>query len=281
MRLLSIPLAVLVAFSAAPVAQATFPGGNGRIAYTTKDSDYRQLVTAKPDSRGDRFLRECQLTEPDGQRGDCSIEYRDPAWSADGRRLVFDTGRALALIDADGTGFEKLEPFSADDGEPAFSPSRRQLVFSGRSATRRALFVADIAGERVRRIARNGDAPDWSRRNRIAFLRRGAIYSVRPSGKGLRRLTRGRDPSWSPSGRAIAFARGDGIYVARADGSRARRVVRCTRCSTPAYSPDGRLLAYDGGGVRVVRLRDGRRLATIAEDVAGGFDAREPSWQPL
>jgi len=97
----------------------------------------------------------------------------------------------------------------------------------------------------------------------------------------LQRVQRTTRRARLPSGRAIAFARGDGIYVARADGSRARRVVRCTRCSTPAYSPDGRLLAYDGGGVRVVRLRDGRRLATIAEDVAGGFDAREPSWQPL
>ena len=68
--------------------------------------------------------------------------------------------------------------------------------------------------------------------------------------------------------------------MARADGTRLRRVVRCSGCRTPAFSPSGRLLVYKQNGLVVARVSDGRRLRTIIEDVRGGFDASEPSWQP-
>ena len=297
MRRLTIPLAALVALAAAvPAANATFPGRNGSVAFSIEQSRneqngnlaYRAISTVKqpdfrrPDARGrhDRLLRECRMPEEEPNSGDCSIDYRDPAWSPDGRRLVFDTGRSLALIDARGSRFRKLEAFSADDGEPAFSPSGSRIAFSGRSGARKALFVANLSGGQARRVASEGGSPDWSRRDLIAFVRRGAIYSVRASGSDLQRLTAGRDPSWAPSGREIAFARRDGIYVARADGRRARRVVRCSGCRAPAFSPDGGLLVYDGGGLHVARVRDGRRLLTLVEDVPG-FDASSPAWQPL
>ena len=284
MRRLTILLGALAALAAgAPAAQATFPGKNGRVAFAVEERGelaFRALATVKPDSRGDRFLRECPVPDQQPETGDCSIDYRDPAWSPNGRRLVFDAGRSLALIDPDGTGFRKLEAFSADDGEPAFSPSGRRIAFSGRSATRRAVFVADVSGGEARRVVSDGAAPDWSRRDLIAFERRGAIYRVRPSGKAPRRLTAGRDPSWAPSGREIAFARRGGIYVARADGRRAQRLVRCSGCRAPAFSPDGKLLVYDSGGLQVARVRDGRRLLSLVED-APGFDASGAAWQPL
>ena len=277
-------LACLTALAAAPTAAATFPGGNGRIAYVAagtdveqggSESSYESLQTIDSDSKRDRFVRGCQQTGGTPTAGNCDISYGSPVWSPDGRRLAFDAGASLALITPSGASLEVLPALSKDDGQPAFSPSGRKMVHTVKRGSKTDIRVTpgDV-------VARGGSSPDWSKRGRIAFVRRGTLYSVRPTGKGLRKLTRGRDPSWSPSGRQIAFARGRGIYVARADGTKARRVVRCTGCKTPAFSPDGKQMVYDGGGLRVVRIRDGKRLSTLVEDVRGAFDGSEPSWQP-
>jgi hypothetical protein len=74
-------------------------------------------------------------------------------------------------------------------------------------------------------------------RGRIAFSRRGDIWSADASGSRLRRLTSRRgpefDPSWSPDGSRIVYRdsrRGinvnDDIYVMNADGSHRRNLTR-------------------------------------------------------
>ena len=68
MRRLSL-LALACALAAPAAAHATFPGGNGRIAFDLRGKNlddagqatYRAIATLKPDSRGDRFVRECQI----------------------------------------------------------------------------------------------------------------------------------------------------------------------------------------------------------------------------
>lgn len=282
-------LVVLAALAAAPAAYATFPGGNGDIAASgvigVGDDTTEALVTLPPDGkgrgRGQRFLRECTRVDGEPEEGSsCDAEYRSPAWAPDGRRLVFDAGRSLALLNANRSHFKLLSASSADDGDPAFSPSGRQIVFHGRAARAQAVFVRPVTGGDARRLAARASAPDWSRANRIAFVRGGSIFSVKPDGRGLDRLTRGGDPSWSPSGRSIAFSRGDGIYLARADGSRARRVVRCRGCETPVFSPDGKLLVIDFKGLQTVRASNGRFLRKLIDDVRGSSDFSEPAWQP-
>ncbi len=282
-------LACLTVLAAAPTAAATFPGGNGRIAYVAagtdveqggSESSYESLQTINSDSKRDRFVQGCQQTGGTPTAGNCDISYASPVWSPNGRRLAFDAGDSLALIAPSGAGLEVLAAVSDDDGQPAFSPSGTMLAFTAKAGSRRDIRVVRTDGASARRVVENGSSPDWSKRGLIAFARRGSLYSVKPSGKRLRKLTRGRAPSWSPSGRQIAFARSGGIYVARADGSRAKRVVRCSGCGAPAFSPDGKQMVYDGGGLRVVRIRDGKRLSTLVEDVRGSFDGSEPSWQP-
>jgi Tol biopolymer transport system component len=292
MRRLAAPLALAAALVAAAPAHATLPGGNGRIAYaatgvTVEDdgtrAPYRAIATVKSDGRGDHFVRECRLVRPAAQ-GDCSIQYRSPAWAPGGRRLAFDAGRSLAVVGSDDSGFRVLRAVTADDGDPAFSPSGRQLVLTGRSGGATGLYVLDISSGRARRIARRASAPDWSRRNRIAFVRAGNVYSVRPDGRGLRRITRGGGaaPSWSPTGRTLVVARGGGIFAVGADGRGLRRAVRC-RCKAPAYSPDGRFIVYERSGIEVAGARDGRRVARLVENVRGGgerFEGTHPTWQP-
>lgn len=284
-RLATLALAALAALATAAPAHATFPGSNGRIAAAANGDVFRAIITLPPMGSGRgrnvRFLRDCQLSEsgqPDS--GDCSIRYRSPSWAPGGRRLAFDSGPAIALVSSDRSGYRQLNAVTSDDGEPAYAPTGSALAFTGRVGSRRDLYVRGTAGGTGILIARRAASPDWSSRNRIAFVRRGTIYSVTPRGGRLRRIARGSAPSWSPSGRSIAFARRGGIYVARADGHGLRRVLRCSGCRTPVFSPNGRMLVYKKNGLVVARATDGKRLRTIIEDVRGGFDASEPTWQP-
>lgn len=278
--------------TAAPVAHATFKGGNGRVAYDLQSTGigddgtktaYRALATVQPDGRADRFLRECQLSGSTTIDGDCSIQYRSPSWRPDARQLVFDAGRSLALIGATGSGYSPLPAVTGDDSEPAFAPSGRQVAFAGRTGGRSDLYVYDLPTRKAKRIVVNAADPDWSARNRIAFERRGNLYSVTPSGKGLKRITRsgGRDPGFSASGKTIVFARRGGIYTATSEGKGLRRIVRCSRCTGPVFSPNGKLIAYDRPGLTVAQAKNGRTVSTLVQDVSGGgesFNGSAPSW---
>ncbi|HYI37038.1 MAG TPA: hypothetical protein VEX39_10555 [Thermoleophilaceae bacterium] len=270
----------------APAAHATFKGGNGRVAYGVQSKGigddgaptaYRAVATVQPDGRADRFLRECQQSAGRTVDGDCAIQYRTPAWRPDARQLAFDAGRQLALISSTGSGFALLPAVTADDSQPAFSPSGRKLAFAGGGG----VYVYDLRTRKAKRIVRRGGNPDWSSRDRIAFQRGGAIYTARPDGKGAKRVAAGKDPGWSASGRSLILARRGGIYTVGADGKGLDRVLRCSRCAAPVFSPNGKLFAYDAPGVTVAQISSGRKVATLVQDFnAGGesFDGSAPSW---
>jgi hypothetical protein len=52
---------------------------------------------------------------------------------------------------------------------------------------------------------------------------------VRVDGSGLRKLTRGRWATWSPNGRRIAFLRRGDLFTIRVDGTRVRRLTNLRR----------------------------------------------------
>ena len=156
-----------------------------------------------------------------------TADVGNPAWSPDGKRLVFvvwnspradpANGRALFVINADGSGERQLTPWSlkAGGGRLDWSPDGRLILFR-------------IAG---------------------ANPSRGNIYTVHPDGSGLKQLTRYAAKavelgSFSPDGKWIIFSRFSGnspystLFAMRTDGTGVRRVT-----STDAnYSPDwGRL----------------------------------------
>jgi Tol biopolymer transport system component len=234
------------------------------LALETCDS----LATMAADGSG--FLRLPRFSQPEGSGGLYYAHDAAPAWSPDGRRLVFVSVRGY------------------DDG---FQPYESNDL---------AIMRADGSG--VRRLAGDQVAdPQWSSRGLIAFSNAmgrddPAVWVIRPDGSGPRRvIEQAGQPAWSPNGRRLALVRGPrggapfrtldtAIYVAAADGGRLRRVARGFY---PAWSPDGRRLAFIQG-------RPGRRgrllwsLYTIRTD---GSDRRlvarsrrelgPADWQPV
>ncbi|HEX4804572.1 MAG TPA: hypothetical protein VFU94_01620 [Conexibacter sp.] len=308
-RFRSAPLLALVALVlTAPTAGAAFPGRDGVVVYSWYDHlrstlepnapiyDAWEIRASSPRGGTPRTLRGCARQPGRPDVGECSIAYGSPAVSPDGRWIAFDAGAPLALMRVDGSRFRLLPRHSADDGAPAFAPDGRRLAFAagaiavrGQPAPPSAVWTSDLAGRHARQVTARGDAPAWSTRNWIAFLRADGVYRVRPDGHGLRRLVRRRgcsDVAWSPHGTRLVLACGGRILVADGDGRHLRRVpVGTTSASEVAWSPSGGRIAFTlvEGPLETVRLDGGHgiQLASGGYSSQGTVGPAAPDWQPL
>lgn len=220
---------------------------------SSRDGDYAIYVM---DANGGGEKR---LTEADGDDVDeRTIFFQiDPAWSPDGRRIAFASGRSgsadVYVMNVDGTATERLTSTKQNDTHPTWSADGR----------------------------------------RIAFARAGDIYTMSADGSGQRRisdvLAEESDPSWSPDGSWIAYVRRtpgtptQNVWVMRPDGSDRRALTAPEgRAFTPAWSPDSARVVFasnaEGGVYELFTIGlDGKRLRQVAPTAADNF---EPSWSP-
>jgi Tol biopolymer transport system component len=200
-------LGLLAGLVAGP-AQATFPGGNGRIAYTWSvgGEGFEEgpsprlvgVVSVRPDGGGRRLV---------ARRG------TRPRYSPDGRRIAFLRSHHLWVARADGSGARQVSPSGWPVGSYDWSPRGTRLAF-------------------VRHFV-NGGA---------------AIYTVKPDGSGLQRLVKASQGivlapgAWSPAGKAIVYEQHSGRALVRV--FRAGRITTLARVSSaPTWSRRG-LIAY-------------------------------------
>ena len=242
------------------------------------------------------------------------LDVQAPAWSRDGRTIVFvswrDGNGEVYAMDADGSGPRNLTQHPAKDVRPAWSPDGRRIAFVSRRDGQSEIYVMNADGSGKRNLTRDqarDDFPTWSPDGqRVAFLsgrlRSNTVpglgvhrfysyhlYVMSADGSGLRRLTRKETGTyqvvWSPDGRTIYFGR----YLVSTDGSGARRLLYIPL--TAVWSPDGRQIAF----VRGLPVRSkfggpvGRNHEIYVMNADGSGSRRlthnraydgEPAWSP-
>jgi TolB protein len=180
------------------------------------------------------------------------VVYRDKvnnalagSWSPDGRRILFGVGgfsaffdgfhseflkpddringgAKVALVNADGTGFQELTDGEGNNAFPSFAPDGKRFVYRTFSREGMGLRIMDLETNAVTKLTDGYDNfPLWSPRgDLIMFARLSSgtydsggtydVYTIRPDGSDLKRLTNGSGNdahmTWSPDGEYIAFA---------------------------------------------------------------------------
>jgi Tol biopolymer transport system component len=285
-----IPLACLVVASSASTAQATYPGGNGRIAYQVEGEDGpTHLWWADPD-----LSDASQLTFGDHNEFDAS-------WSADGTTLVFST-------DVNSTDEPPLDGFRLDiatlnvltgehhvfetgavvNEQPSFSPDGSRILFAGCFS---ACDPSTTIGPGLYTI-RSTDGGDL---RQVIGLPQGVDFLQWPrySPDGSRITFAGvKEPSWRRQGGA---PREGAVYVVNADGTGLRRLTPdgFLLNYTAEWSPDGSQLAMQTDwrpGTRPslwIMNADGSNLHRLTDEIpvpakqSTSFQASfAPTWAP-
>jgi Tol biopolymer transport system component len=239
-----------------------------------------------------------------------------PAWSPDGRKLVFISpcasnqeiypGASLFVLDVNSEVVTPLPTIpGGGDFDPAWSPDGTQIVFTSlRDYNRAQIYAINLADNDVRSISANTvrDAqPSWSMDGqRIIFIstRRGPsqIWTMDSEGRDPALFSRSGSlknshPVWSPDGQVILFTQSEvlggvpRLIAARfTDGTYSEN--RVFKQSIPmreaSYSPDGYWLAFeswpDGRNHDIyVMTINGLAKQQLTEEPSFEFD---PVWRP-
>lgn len=121
--------------------------------------------------------------------------------------------------------------------------------------TENALVVVALAAALLSASASAGVKPRAAataaspgKNGKIAFVRKGVIYTMDLDGSHRRRLAQGNNPAWSPDGSQIAFDRSYHVYVMGSDGSGVRELT-WVEGTSPAWEPDGATVIFVSGRV--------------------------------
>lgn len=269
-RVLALSAVLAAALIAAASAQATFPGKNGKIAFsflpgpTNFGSDDFEIFTIIPG--------EAPVALPkQNPRKD-----NWPDWSPDGTKLVWwHQGPAgnfdVWAMNADGSGQTNLTSENPGfDANAAWSPDGTEIVLDSDYQTDTGwgeIQVMDASGTFFRQLTHDGESSfsGWGQfspdGDRIAFASnrsgRLAIYTMdADDGGDVEKLTpdsmEGYLPDWSPDGERIVFAGfcdlcdPSDVWVMDADGGNLKQLTDTPSENEfrPGWSPNGKKVTF-------------------------------------
>jgi Tol biopolymer transport system component len=289
----------------AATASATFPGSNGRIAFSAfiEETESLEIFTANPNGGNVQ-----QLTS------NPNVFSELPDWSPDGQKIAFQADRQNAnepvqiqVMNGDGSDVTELTRGPGFHGFPAWSPDAASLAIAAdwgdhpalqgiwiipasdpggvtqQEARRVTTLPADFRGEDVEpQFSPDGSSIVFTR---FKSPRKSAIHRVGVDGTGLERLTKWRlnasDPDWSPNGKKITFDSGDfggetdgggNIHVMRADGSKRKKLTdhRRLRKGDPFKLANNPVWSPSGTQIMFTRfLPEGTKLIAMKPNGSG------------
>jgi TolB protein len=313
---LSVLASAAILLALAAPAQATFPGQNGKVAYSSCGlAGDCGVFIADPDGSGATQITHnpYRIETPHG--GSYAAPDAPSSWTPDGGRISYvrirPNGDEARIVNADGTGDEAFgAPTTA-----VFSPDGSKLAYvSFNPYGYPQIFVSNIDGSGVTQLTRGTGAydPDWSPDGTKNAFTQGPdfyggpeIYVMNADGSNQTRLTfeldHGAwawDPSWSPDGARIAFTRtyqGEQyeIYSMNADGSGLINLTDNPE-DPPNYARiDDEDAAWSPDGTQIAFVRDrsdvsGDHVFTMNADGSGARPllsgpslSAHPIWQSL
>ncbi|MCU0449362.1 MAG: hypothetical protein MUC97_05875 [Bernardetiaceae bacterium] len=153
---------------------------------------------------------------------------------------------------------------ASEERYPAWSPNGRQVVFtSNRGSDRQTynLFIANADGSKVRQLTQLPAGSvvywaSWTADGKYIYFNEGKtsqVCRVKPDGTGYQAVAEGRDAHVSPDGKWLVFTQqgpnGYGVWVMDTQGQNRRQVVPHESAIggiAPVWSPDGRYIAFSG-----------------------------------
>ncbi|MDX6586546.1 MAG: hypothetical protein QOI31_1019 [Solirubrobacterales bacterium] len=288
-------------------AQAAYPGEDGKIAFSRGGFGTFTIWEANPDGTGDLDL---------GSGGSgAAFDRLNPAYSPDGKKIAFNQGSNLWVMDADGTGAHQLAPSLY---QPTWSPDGSKLAVY-RTGTPNGIAIinaetgaeinfipspagSESAGSYINPAWHPTDPNKivvvWSRccfRDPINFAPRQQtdLVTISPSGGSHTPLTDDlkveATPDWAPNGNSLLFTQRQGtddpvasvgLFTMPAAGG-TKAPLTTTADLDAVYSPSGSKILF---------VRESPSTPELAVMNANGSNPQildpgnpgeyAPTWQP-
>ena len=233
-----------------------------------------------------------------------------------------DGNAEIYIMNPDGSEQVNLTQHPAEDYDPAWSPNGKQIVFSSdRVDGVFDLYLMNVDGKNVRKVFKDfKDSeyrryPDWSpdgkhiayaqadkRKAILAFGARFAptadhtLYIATSNGTSIEKLTKGFEPSWSPDGTQLIFVvvglkhSSLGLFDLQTRTQKVLRPEKLRWPISPCWSPQMDKIAFgklggarfnERGGIsfRSSTLYIANPDGTALQQVADG-SALDPTWSP-
>lgn len=222
---------------------------DGRLAYMTYKGGPPEIWGQR--KAGGSFER--LFPTKTGPQGPCMA----PAWSPDGKRLVFVQGDRrgntdIMVLEVESGRVRRITDSNCINTEPTWNPAGTQIAFTSDRDGTPQVYLMEDDGSNVRRLTTEGSynaSPSWSPSGAmIAYVSRFEgkfdlfVYKL-GEGKAYQVTTgvaSSESPDWSPDERRLVFSSGSRggmqLYTTDLSGNTLRRLTDFAGCQSPKWT---------------------------------------------